>query len=204
MSAFLRAPVFAIVPWLGLAGCGAESGGGHETSAAAVGIVQAGDAAPKVPALPRMSTGKPHAPVSLALAGDLDALAPGVPVSATLLLQTEADVDGVELWVQGSGGVVVLAPAGQLFLGPATAGQVKRVPIQLLAGSSDSPARLEALVSIEAGGETLARPVSLNLPVDGQRASGAAADTATQSKAMPVRDSTGELIYSMEAEMITE
>lgn len=200
MNGHVRWVGLVAVAWLGLVGCG--TGGGERAAPPATGghAGWAGDGAPRAVRLAGMSPGKPRAPVGLALEGGGGVLVTGVPASATLLLQADADADGVELLLEGSGGVEILAPAGRLFLGPAAAGEVQRVPVQWVVHDSSAPARLEALVVLEAGGERLARPVTLNLRVDGKRRSGDAPSGVAKPSAAPAEDSTGELIYSMQAE----
>ena len=202
MNGHVRCVGLVAVAWLGLVGCG--TGGGERGARVVPGghAGWAGDSAPKAARLAGMSPGKPRAPVGLALEGGGGVLVTGVPASATLLLQADADADGVELLLEGSGGVEILAPAGRLFLGPAAAGEVQRVPVQWVVHDSSAPARLEALVVLEAGGERLARPVSLNIPVAGRPRAGSSEVPTASSKTAPVLDSTGELVYSMQAETI--
>lgn len=201
MSRGIRVLGLIILPWVCLAGCDAATGRPDAEAASAEATVQAPHAT-KARAIARMSHGKPHAPVGLVLDGEPDPLVPGVPAALTLLLQSEVAADGVELSIQGSGGIEVLSPVERLFLGSAGAGGVLRVPVQLVASEGRAPPRLEVLVIVEAGGERLARPVSLNLRVDGQRRPAEAPMAPASSKVAPVIDSTGELIHSMKAETI--
>ncbi len=171
--------IFGLLTLLTLAACGS----------------QAPDAqAPGKEHRPHHYIGKPRAPIQARLVS-VPSLHAGVPAQLVLEVTAGMAVDSLEVTLEGDAGLSVIS-ARSHRLAALRAGESRRMRLDLTP-SSGGERRLTALLTAEVAGQRYSRPISLPLPVAGPVT---VQPQAAKPGPEPVRDATGTLVYSMEAE----
>lgn len=137
--------------------------------------------------------GKPRPPVAVRLL-QAPALAAGVPSSVAVEVTSRADVSEISLRLEGEGGLEVTRPARAL----AALRRGDRETLELaVIPTSGGPQRLAGRLEFTLDGQRMSAPVSLTLSATGPKM---AIPFKSKPDREPVRDATGEWVYSLPAD----